>query len=61
MRHLNRRRYTTMIALAGIAVGAVFSIWGPWSPRLVQRDDPAGAAIAVVTPAAPIAPETAPL
>ena len=59
MRHLNRHRYTTMIALAAIAVVAVFSIWGPWNPRLVVRDDPAGAAVAVVTPAAPIVPETA--
>jgi hypothetical protein len=36
------------------------SMWGPWSPRIVERHDPAGATIAMVTPAAaPTAPETA--
>ena len=58
---VNRRRYTFMAALAAIAVVAVLSMYGSWSPRIVQRDDPAGAAIAIVIPTTPTAPETAPL
>lgn len=53
---VNRRRYALMAALAAIAVVAVLSMYGPWSPRLVQRDDPAGTAIAIVIPTTPTAP-----
>jgi hypothetical protein len=58
--HLNpRRRYTMMAALAAIAVVAGLLMWGrPWSPRLVERDDPAGKTVAIAAPVAPIAPET---
>jgi hypothetical protein len=59
MHPLNRRRYTMMAALAAIATVVVLLMWGPWSPRIVERHDPAGATIAMVTPAARTAPETA--
>jgi hypothetical protein len=60
LHHLNpRRRYTMVAALAAIAVVAGLLMWGrPWSPRLVERDDPAGKTVAIAAPVAPIAPET---
>ncbi len=56
---MRRISWPMMVALVFIAVTALMLLWGPWSPRMVERDEagmPVGGPLRPLAPGTPITP-----